>query len=341
MTGHFLRGDVSSCLLLFNEIMDKGFDPHSFLNGLSSHFRNLLVGKDAQTLMLLEVAAGIRDRYLKQSEDCTVAFLLRCIDITNQFDIEYRNSRNQRLHVELALIRLCQANTEALQAPAQSASPEKKNADLRSHLAERAGGTGKREEVPVPEVPSGKVNEPEPPFVGPAAKKTVSRIKTPLRSSTPSIRNILKGTREEEKMAEPKEAVHEPKEIQSRSLEPAEFTLHDLQTEWMAFASSIEQAKPRMAITLKNRKLNLSEKYTISVTFDNSDQLADFNREVKQNMIDFLRQQLHNYSIQVQANVLETVHEKMIYTPEEKYEYLKTKNPRLEDLKKTFNLDFE
>ena len=98
---------IPDALLLFDEILRNGFDGHSFITGLGSHLRNLLVCLDPETVKLLEVGQNIREKYLQQSQRCNARYLVGCLDITNKADFSYRNSKNQRLTVELALMQLC------------------------------------------------------------------------------------------------------------------------------------------------------------------------------------------------------------------------------------------
>jgi len=109
---NFLSGNVTECLLLFNEILSKGFEAQSFINGLSGHFRDLLVCKDPQTIPLLEVGANIQENYRKQAQNCNDQFLFKALRLTNECDLNYRISKNNRLLVELTLIRLCQLSDE-------------------------------------------------------------------------------------------------------------------------------------------------------------------------------------------------------------------------------------
>jgi DNA polymerase-3 subunit gamma/tau len=111
ITEAVLAGDVRHCLLLLNEILEKGFDGQNVINGLATHFRDLLVCKDPTTLVLFEVGSSIRDRYKETAEKCPVKILYDAISLTNQCDFEYQNSRNKRLLVELTLIQLCQIAT--------------------------------------------------------------------------------------------------------------------------------------------------------------------------------------------------------------------------------------
>lgn len=114
LVDYFFNGKVSECLLTFNEILNKGFEAQNFVNGLSSHLRNLMVCKDASTVQLLDVGANVKEQYLKQAqhEDCTNDFLYKALMVCNQCDLNYKVSKNKRLLVELTLIRLCQLSDE-------------------------------------------------------------------------------------------------------------------------------------------------------------------------------------------------------------------------------------
>lgn len=112
LTDCFLENKVSDALLLFNDILNKGFDGSHFITGLSSHFRDLLVGKDPVTLPLLEVGASIRQRYQEQAQKCPLPFLYRAMKLCNECDLNYRISKNKRLLIELTLIQVAQLTTE-------------------------------------------------------------------------------------------------------------------------------------------------------------------------------------------------------------------------------------
>lgn len=102
----FLAEDLSKVLLIFDEILKKGFDGHNFIVGLCEHFRDLLVSKDPATVELIEVADTTKEKYLEQSQSASVSFLLSALNIANLCDIHYKTSKNQRLHVELALMKI-------------------------------------------------------------------------------------------------------------------------------------------------------------------------------------------------------------------------------------------
>jgi DNA polymerase III subunit gamma/tau len=127
ITDSLLNENIADALLIFDEILANGFDGNNFVNGLASHFRNLLVGKDASTLKLLEVSEGIRQKYLEQSKASSASFLLSALNIANQCDLNYKNSKNQRLQVELAIIKICHIPSALNLSASASAEALKKN----------------------------------------------------------------------------------------------------------------------------------------------------------------------------------------------------------------------
>lgn len=108
LTDLLLENKVPEAMLLFNDVLKKGFDGSHFITGLSSHFRDLLVSKDASTLQLLEVGASIRERYQAQARKCEAKFLYKAMKLCNDCDLNYRASKNKRLLVELTLIQCAQ-----------------------------------------------------------------------------------------------------------------------------------------------------------------------------------------------------------------------------------------
>ncbi len=107
ITESFLASDRSSSLLTFNAILQKGFDGHNFINGLANHMRNLLFATNADTAALLETGSHIKERYLSQAAACNMRFVLNALNVLSEADVNYKQSKNQRLLVELALLKLC------------------------------------------------------------------------------------------------------------------------------------------------------------------------------------------------------------------------------------------
>jgi len=205
VTDSLLNEDTTKTLLLFDEILSNGFDGSHFITGLSGHLRNLLVAKDAATLKLLEVSEGIRNKYLQQSQRASTSFLLSAMNIANQCDLNYRLSKNQRLQVELALLKICHLGAlfTAASIPAQAApngEALKKNSEPNvSPAAEVPKPVNaapveqavKQEEIKVPVqlTPAPTVNEPKPVYEAatPSLSATPSLAATPSLNATPSL----------------------------------------------------------------------------------------------------------------------------------------------------------
>jgi DNA polymerase-3 subunit gamma/tau len=127
VTDQLLQKDHGGVLLTFDEILNKGFEGHNFIAGLSEHLRNLMVARDVATVGLLQVSDNVKKRYLEQSKSITNSFLLSALNITNQCDLYFKSSKNQRLHVELTLMKLAHLPS-FIPATALSADELKKKA---------------------------------------------------------------------------------------------------------------------------------------------------------------------------------------------------------------------
>lgn len=113
MSDLLLNNKIPEVLNLFDQILSKGFEGHHFINGLASHFRDLLVAKDKKTVELLEVGDSAKKKYLQQSTEATIPFLMQSIEIANTCDLNYKTSKNQRLLVELALMQIASITFES------------------------------------------------------------------------------------------------------------------------------------------------------------------------------------------------------------------------------------
>jgi DNA polymerase-3 subunit gamma/tau len=129
MTDFILDHNISGSIILINEIIDNGFDGQHFLIGFGQHLRDLLVCKDPETLKLLEVGGSIREKYGQQAQSASVQFLIRAIDINNKCDIEYKNSNNKKLHLELALLQMCSIESQQKTIRTSQPPAEKKRPD--------------------------------------------------------------------------------------------------------------------------------------------------------------------------------------------------------------------
>lgn len=115
LTNFALEANITKSLLLYNDILNKGFDGHLFINGLSTHFRNLLVAKDSASRKLLEIGEKTQEKYIAQSEALSLPFIFNALEVCNQADVQYKNSNNKRLTVEIALMQLCSLTSNTSQ----------------------------------------------------------------------------------------------------------------------------------------------------------------------------------------------------------------------------------
>ncbi|MFO7830009.1 MAG: DNA polymerase III subunit gamma/tau [Bacteroidales bacterium] len=326
LTDTFLQNDMPKALLIFNEILDKGFDAHHFTNGLSEHFRNLLVCRDESTLQLLEVGANIRERYKQQTKNCNPEFLFRALEISNKCDISYRMSRNKRLHVELAIIELCNITLEKkkseLKATKQNDLKEEKKQDVTQQES------------------SDKIQKKSTPKVNGLKSKEIN--KEPLADtgqiSSFSIKKNLSdnknGHQPEEEVAESIDLVEEP------TLSDHDFTEKQLIEKWHQFSDNLGN-KPRIFNTLTSKDPKLEDNYIVSFVIDNNLQEAKIN-EIRNELLAFLKSELQNTMIDLKLVITDEQDDSnKLYTSEDKYKHMLSKNENLGKLKQEFNLDLE
>ena len=155
LVDHALRHDVSAALLLFNEVLNHGFDASHFVIGFAQHLRDVLVSKDPQTISLLETSEAIQQRYAGQAKQCTPMWLFQALDILNTCDINYRTARNKRLTVELALVKLCQlgVNQQPVVINQQSQVPPKTSSAPSAPKTQSAPGTPTTPPPSIPKMP--------------------------------------------------------------------------------------------------------------------------------------------------------------------------------------------
>jgi DNA polymerase-3 subunit gamma/tau len=355
ITNQLLGEDSAQTLLLFDEILSKGFDGAHFITGLSEHFRNLLVGKDTATIKLLEVSESIKARYLQQSQASTVSFLLSAMNIANQCDINYKLSKNQRLQVELALLKMShlQSVFTMASAPQQVAAPngeEKKKPDTKvnppqntvtdevsvmrdapvTYNTTRPSASPVIEAAPKPVAVTAPVAEPpaeRPKVFIPNLHASASSVKIP------SLKDLTK------KM---EEAALEEEDPYLKGNDKESFTIDEFLQLWTNHGAKLKaDGKPAGLYTIFTSITPLvigPESFEVVVS--NKTQEAAF-RDERPYLHNFLRTSLKNFSVEVNARVEESTAVRKPYTSLEKFQYMAAKNPQLIDLKNRFNLDFD
>jgi DNA polymerase-3 subunit gamma/tau len=337
LTFSLLEGDVASAMLLFDEILAKGFDSRNFINGYAAHLRDLMVCKNPDTIQLMEVGAGIKDKYLSQSEQVSLPFLYDGLEICNQADIQFRSSRNQRLTIELALVKLANLSEvpkkktitspeppeakEDVSKPVSKAEPPETAPPLSSIAESQASEPVQTSPVPVPQTDNG--------------------IRGLVRAPGISIKDSLKGT-SSVKVPED-EPVPVAEQVEQRDEEKPDPTDPDaLIRAWNDYAASMEKLKPRIYSTLVNNRPVVRGDGAVMVLLNSEAQRDNFIKNIKSDLVEYIRGATGLSSVEILTEVSENEQiGKKIYTEQDKLEFLVNKNPELGKLKSRFNLDFD
>ena len=352
-TDLILEHNVPELLLLFNSILSKGFEGHHFINGLASHFRDLLVCQHEDTIELLEVSESAREQYLKQSKKTGAAFLMKAIDIANTCDINYKTSKNHRLLVELSLMKMASIGFD----------PEKKKAEHSDFVEDdllrlipasffKIRPPEKFETPPkvvlqtadqtIPaEVEVVEIQEEEEPLVEAAIPSKTA----PPSAHAPKI-NIKERSKRVSGLSisslKAKKA-HDLAKIEvvidENDLPHDPFTEKEMQGLWATYVEKLDQAGRKiLASNLSIDKPSLEGENILCIQLPNYTMKKEIERE-KSGLMDYLKTELNNHEIQLKISVHEDHAKQFVYTPEEKYEKLREKNPAIDLLRKEFDLD--
>ena len=332
MTDLLLDNKIPDVLNAFNTVLSKGFEGHHFINGLASHFRDLLVAKDKATLDLLEVGDSAKKKYLTQATRASIPFLLQAIQKANDCDLNYRASKNQRLLVELSIMQIASITFDGEKKksanyiiPAtffQALSPKKKKNTtiIAAEPKEIATPT-----ATLPKTEIQKVVE------KPAIKKPI--LKNVGRLNTQPGKYSLKGFNQQKEVK--KTVVEENFEQHPKTT----FTEEKLQELWKAYVALLNTKGERSMASIVGTDIpTLGSDFKITFTVPNK-LMEDQFKKGRPGLMKFLRENLNNYGISIAVQLNEAVEKKFAYTPQEKYNKLKEKNPLLEKLRQAFELD--
>ena len=320
---------VSDIMVLLNQIINKGFDGGLLIGGLAKHVRNVLMAKDPQTLPLLEVSDQQRERYQQQAQKCEIRFLYDALRLMNQCDINYRQSSNKRLLVELTLIEIAQ-----ITQPDEGAGSGRKPRRLKSlfkqlmqqpHPMNAAPQVAAAEEVAsqraqsVQRAQSSQSSLP---------KKAVgfSWDKLRAKSKAKSKMQIIPGSLGPD---DPNGIIKD---------EQLEFSQQDLEFQWMMMCNRMPQYLSGIAARMKNMNPVIKEMPHVEVVVDN--QLAlDQMTEIKGSILSTLRIYLHNNAITLDMRIAEQKERVRILTRKEQYELMEKENPAIAKLRDLLDLE--
>jgi DNA polymerase-3 subunit gamma/tau len=340
-TENILNGNVRNSLLLLNEILGKGFDAQNVITGLASHFRNLLVCKDEETLVLFEVASSVKEQYKEISKKCPDQFLFRAIELCNTCDLNYRDSRNKRLLVELTLIKLCQL----LNVPTPPAGGDGSGKLGSVSAPAGAQAAQPRASVQAPNVSASVKGAQQEPVKQstqtPPATPNIDKIMTSGASSSgtsrrmarPSQMTSLKDLRA--KAGDEGAASEQP--VTSAKKESSIFNQKEFDDAWNSIANKYDKVNMFLKDIMLNYRPRLSDGGVLTMHLVNAGQ----KEEINSNMIDIiteLRTKLRNSYVHIDIVMEEQDKIKVPITSAEKYEHLANINPLLRQLTKEFDL---
>lgn len=324
ITDLILENNIPQLLIEFNNTLAKGFDGHHFIAGLASHFRDLMVCKNEATISLLEVGEDTQQRYLQQSRNTTLDFLIKGIELANTCDLQYKASKNQRLLVELCLMQLASVTYDGEKNDGPFIIPATffRQVTIQKEVIQQRQTSASKEisiptNIPVENTPQPVLN-------------STSNV------SQPRISGLSLSSLKIKKDAEKRKAEQVPDE---ENLPKEEFTEASFMELWAAYIKQIEdEGKHILASNLSADTPVLENKTTICLEMPNSTMKAEIERE-QYGLLDYLRKNLQNYDISLHIKVNETIDKKYAFTTREKFEKLVEANPLMEVFRKEFDLE--
>lgn len=360
LTDFFLENKVSDCLLTFNDILRKGFDGNHFITGLTSHFRDLLVSRDPATLQLLETGASIRERYQAQAQKCTPQFLYKAMKLCNDCDLNYRQSKNKRLLVELTLIQLAQLTAEpedtgSGRSPKKQLSPVFHTAQAGQPAAQQTHTAPTATAAPVTQ----PVPQPQPAQPAPQAQPyttTLKQAEVPYTKASPLPKTATEkkapvfkagslGMSIRKAQAQPAAPASQPA-AQQASVSPAAdnwedyiFNEKDLGYYWREFASLLPKEEAANAGRMRNMHPHLlADQHTFEVAVDNG-MVQKYMQQLAPQIEAHLQKKLHNRKIKMTTRVSEANENVRAYSHVERFQMMSKKNPSLLKLKEALGLE--
>ena len=333
-----LENKAMEIMVLLNNIINKGFDGGLLIQGLAKHVRNVLMARDAQTLPLLEVSDQQRERYQQQAQKCQIPFLYQALRLINQCDINYRQSSNKRLLVELTLIEIAQ-----ITQPDDSVGSGRKPRRLKSLFKQLTSTVQPKKAAPqvaaaervvpstTPTSTASTASAPNPSSQSaskrPTLKSTVSMsFKNVLQNTRPKKMTVIPGTFDaSDPNAAPKDEEHT-------------FSQQDLELQWMLMCNRMPQKLSGIATRMKNMNPVITDFPNVEVTADNQVAL-DQLEQIKGSIIATLKTYLHNKSITLSLCLADKEEVAPILSRREQYEQMEKENPSIAKLRELLNLE--
>ena len=316
-TTFILENDITNSLLLFNEILNQGFNGQHFIDGLCLHFRDLLISKSLKGHVLLEQNENLKNRYIDQSKTIDADFILKSINLSEECSFKYKNSKNQRLLTEICLMKLCSINTVEIKKKVKILSIDELNKKKSISTVEIKS---KKKEIET------QINNKE------QVEEKIEDKKIPYNVSGLSLSSL--------KAKKNIENITSLKKNSSKSLfSNNKFNLNSLQNSWNKFQKlTVNNGRKNLASILTISIPEIFEDHKVIYTLTNNTNKLELEKS-KLELVEFLKKDLKNDNISLEIKVNKLKEKKFIYSPTEKYEKLKKINPNIEILRKEFKLN--
>ena len=369
ITDLLLENNIPQVLVTYNDILSKGFDGHHFIMGLASHFRDLLVCKNQETIELLEVGEQVKTMYFEQSQKTSPQFLIEAIDIANTCDLKYKNSQNQRLLVELCLMQLASLTFQGEKKNSNSGQrfviPPSyfKSEKFTSEKITSAGSVVPKPTKKIETDPDSYRDEAEKEIVREPLEEIASKNKISEENiSEEKVTQKPNGGQPEKVIERPQilaernakkvsalslKSIQKKQEIKqelvanqpdAENLPVTEFSEEEMQAAWDEYTTNVESDGKYNLLSHLTMGVPKLDGSVIHLEFPNQTIKTEVER-AKYELLGFLREKLQNYEIDLDITVNETAEKRYAYTTREKFEKMKEKNPLIEKLRREFDLD--
>jgi DNA polymerase-3 subunit gamma/tau len=342
MTEAVATQNLSSAMLMYDDILAKGFEGDMFMNGFAEHFRNLMMCKDERIVRLMDVAEGIKKRYFDQANSISNSLIINAISILNNSELDYKMARNKRLHVEMALIKLCHL-IQAIQivSHADGIAKKKLTTNFISPIFKKAAASLQIDESLIAKTAANASSVVADPLVQPIAvahKKEETIVKPIVSNTNTSVSNG--GI----KLANLKSIADKAKEAlaEKATQQKIAITAENLKEVWQKTIVHFAEGKEFFATSMKNARVSF-DKETISIIA--VDMMgAEFMMSNKLPITQFLMAQFVNNHLHVimdkdiQASQDTTKTTKSI---KEKYDDFVKENPLVQKMKDDLGLEME
>ena len=319
----FLASRVSECLLLFNEVLQKGFDGGNFVAGLATHMRNLLVSRDAETLPLLEMSEKMRSRYQEQAQRCPVRFIYKVLKLTNDCDQAYRTSRNKRLQIEICLI--------------QCAQEEEETKEVAQPSAVKASAIPKTQNVPNTQstiTPNTQSTQSSP--ITPSLQNTPTSSTSPAPKPLPkvSFKHFGAGKKQEDSQQE-SQAEQKPEEPLAEPIDEEKLT-----AAWFNYIGTLPHDSVAIAQRLKGLQPVVKDENTAVLTVSNPQVQQTIESQMSQ-ILAQMRQELRNSAFRIETQLEEIQEVAKSYSAPEMLKMMQEQNPEVSELTTQLHLSFD